>query len=50
MATLLGLAGMAGVRLGTPPGGVNLPLGLALLPTGELAIGNQNEAVLQLAQ
>jgi sugar lactone lactonase YvrE len=48
VTTLLGRAGRGAVIAGATPS-LNAPRGLALLPTGELVVGSQNEAVILLA-
>jgi streptogramin lyase len=47
---LVGQSGVASVRLTALPGGVNTPSGLALLPTGELAISSSAENAILIAR
>ena len=50
LTTVLGVAQKPGVKTGATPGGLNLPLGLAALPNGELAISDVNENVILIAK
>jgi len=43
VTTIVGHAGQQGVILGAAPGGLNLPIGLAIVAGGSLAISNLNE-------
>lgn len=47
---VVGRSGVAGVRLGALPASVNAPSGLAVLPSGELAIGSAAEHSILIAR
>ena len=49
LATILGVPGSFGVRSGPAPGGLNNPQGMVALPSGELLVGDVDEAVIQQA-
>jgi glucose/arabinose dehydrogenase len=49
LTTLVGVAGLAGVRVGPIPAGLNAPSGVAVLPDGRTVIASaQENCLLQL--